>query len=154
MIPYEKRGCVISLDNSWRITVDHRMHITCCACAYQLLCKRTTVVVRPKILTSSTTYTMFFNNISVIFQQKEGESLTYDTPSFYLCFHIESLSNKKSNTSINTMPSSFWYFLMRSPVITYFIKLSSIRSKGRYLSLFTIITEKIFADFRSFLSQN
>ena len=97
---------------------------------------------------------MFFNNISVIFQQKEGESLTYDTPSFYLCFHIESLSNKKSNTSINTMPSSFWYFLMRSPVITYFIKLSSIRSKGRYLSLFTIITEKIFADFRNFLSQN
>ena len=83
MIPYVKRGCVISLDNSWRITVDHRMHITCCACAYQLLCKRTTVVVRPKILTSSTTYTMFFNNISVIFQQKEGESLTYDTPSFF-----------------------------------------------------------------------
>jgi len=131
------------------------MHITCCACAYQLLCKRTTAVVRPKILTFSTTYTMFFNNISVIFQQKEGESLTYDTPSFlfYLSFHIESLSNKKSNTSINTMPSSFWYFLMRSPVITYFIKLSSIRSKGRYLSLFTIITEKIFADFRNFLSQ-
>ena len=30
------------------------------------------------------------------------------------------------------MPSSFWYFLMMSPVITYFIKLSSIRSKGRY----------------------
>ena len=86
MIPYEKRGCVISLDNSWRITVDHRMHITCCACAYQLLCKRTTVVVRPKILSFSTTYTMFFNNISVIFQQKEGESLTYDTPSFLFLF--------------------------------------------------------------------
>ena len=130
------------------------MHITCCAFAYQLLCKRTTAVVRPKILTFSTTYTMFFNNISVIFQQKEGESLTYDTPSFYLCFHIESLSNKKSNTSINTMPSSFWYFLMMLPVITYFIKLSSIRSKGGCLSLFTILTEKIFADFRIFLSQN
>ena len=84
MIPYEKRGCVISLDNSWRITVDHRMHITCCACAYQLLCKRTTVVVRPKILTSSTTYTMFFNNISVIFQQKEGESLIMTHPLFLM----------------------------------------------------------------------
>ena len=34
------------------------------------------------------------------------------------------------------MPSSFWYFLMMSPVITYFIKLSSIRSKGRYFSAF------------------
>ena len=64
------------------------MHITCCACAYQLLCKRTTVVVRPKILTFSTTYTMFFNNISVMFQQKEGESLTYDTPSLYCCFYM------------------------------------------------------------------
>ena len=55
-------GCAISLDNSWRITVDHRMHITCCACAYQLLCKRTTAVVRPKILTVSTTYPISFNN--------------------------------------------------------------------------------------------
>ena len=34
------------------------------------------------------------------------------------------------------MPSSFWYFLMMSPVITYFIKLSPIRSKGRYFSAF------------------
>mgnify|MGYP003178109359 FL=1 len=125
------------------------MHITCCACAYQLLCKRTTAVVRPKILTFSTTYTMFFNNISsVIFQQKEGESLTYDTPSFlfYLNFHIESLSNKKSNTSINTMPSSFWYFLMRSPVITYFIKLSSIRSKEASSCFVFSLSGKLRAD--------
>ena len=56
--------------------------ITCCACAYQLLCKRTTAVVRPEILTVSPTYPMFSTNISVIFQQQEeGESLTYDTPS-------------------------------------------------------------------------
>ena len=47
MIPYEKRGCVISLDNSWRITVDHRMHITCCA----------------------TEDTNFLNNIYYVFQQ-------------------------------------------------------------------------------------
>ena len=124
------------------------MHISCCACAYQLLCKRTTAVVRPKILTFSTTYTMFFNNISVIFQQKEGESLTYDTPSFlfYLNFHIESLSNKKSNTSINTMPSSFWYFLMRSPVITYFIKLSSIRIKEASSCFVFSLSGKLRAD--------
>ena len=57
-----QRGCVISLDNSWCITVDHRMHNRCCACAYQLLCKRTTAVVRPKILTISTTYPIFSNN--------------------------------------------------------------------------------------------
>ena len=75
MIPYEKRGCVISLDNSWRITVDHRMHNSWCACAYQLLCKRTTAVVRPEILTISTTYPIFSNNISYLFQQQEeGES--------------------------------------------------------------------------------
>ena len=62
-------GCVISLNNSWRITVDHRMHITCCACAYQLLCKRTTAVVRPKIQTASTTYPSSSNNIFLLFQQ-------------------------------------------------------------------------------------
>ena len=27
----KKRGCVISLDNSWCITVDHRLHNRCCA---------------------------------------------------------------------------------------------------------------------------
>ena len=74
----KKRGCVISLDNSWCITVDHRMHNRYCACAYQLLCKRTTAVVRPKILTISTTYPIFSNNISYLFQQlqqqEEGES--------------------------------------------------------------------------------
>ena len=64
------------------ITTDMRMHTSCCACAYQLLCKRTTAVVRPMILTISKTYPIFSNNISYIFQQKEGESLTHDSPSF------------------------------------------------------------------------
>ncbi|MQN84890.1 hypothetical protein F7D74_13095 [Prevotella copri] len=45
------------------------MHISCCACAYQLLCKRTTAVVRPEILTVSTTYSISSNNISYLFQQ-------------------------------------------------------------------------------------
>ncbi|MQO91754.1 hypothetical protein F7D31_03555 [Prevotella copri] len=59
------------------------MHNRCCACAYQLLCKRTTAVVRPKILTVSTTYPISssnmlslpttypisFSNISCLFQQ-------------------------------------------------------------------------------------
>ena len=110
-----KRGCVIRLDISWRITVDHRMHITCCACAQQLICKRTTAVVRAKILTVSTTYTMFFNNISVIFQQKEGESLTYDTPSlmvlssFYInspaIYSFYSSENQSRRFSIPACPS-------------------------------------------------
>ena len=71
------------LNNSWRITAVHRMHISCCACAYQLLCERTTAVVRPKILTVSKTYPIFSNKISYIFQQEEGESLTYDSPSWF-----------------------------------------------------------------------
>ncbi len=58
------------------------MHITCCAYAYQLLCKRTTAVVRPKIQTASTTYPISSNNIFLLFQQQEkGESLIYDTSS-------------------------------------------------------------------------
>ena len=64
-----QRGGVISLNYSWRITVDLRMHITCCANAYQLICKRTTAVVRPEILTNSKTYTIFSNNLYYVFQQ-------------------------------------------------------------------------------------
>ena len=82
-----QRGGVISLNYSWRIAADLRMHITCCASAYQLLCKRTTAVVRPEILTNSkiilsylTTYTMFSNNISVTFQQKRVNHLLMTHP--------------------------------------------------------------------------
>ena len=64
-----QREGVISLNYSWRITVDLRMHITCCASAYQLICKRTTAVVRPEILTNSKTYTIFSNNLYYVFQQ-------------------------------------------------------------------------------------
>ncbi|MQN45101.1 hypothetical protein F7D79_01935 [Prevotella copri] len=45
------------------------MHNRCCACAYQLLCKRTTAVVRPEILTVSTTYPISSNNLFCLFQQ-------------------------------------------------------------------------------------
>ena len=75
------------------------MHITCCASAYQLLCKRTTAVVRPEILTNSKTYTILSNNLYYVFQQhisniptKKGESFTYDTPS---------LLNQTHNLSYN-----------------------------------------------------
>ena len=37
--------------------------------AYQLLCKRTTAVVRPEILTISKTYVIFSNNIYYLFRQ-------------------------------------------------------------------------------------
>ena len=62
-------GVSLSFDYSWRITVGQRMHNSCCACAYQLLCKRTTAVVRPTILTVSTTYSIFSDNFSYLFQQ-------------------------------------------------------------------------------------
>ena len=62
-------GGAISLDNSWCITDGQRMHNSCCACAYQLLCKRTTAVVRSKKLTVSTTYPISSNNISYLIQQ-------------------------------------------------------------------------------------
>ena len=47
------------------------LHNSRCACAYQLLCKRTTAVVRPEILTISITYPISSNNISYLFQQQE-----------------------------------------------------------------------------------
>ena len=62
-------GGAVSLDNSWCTTVGQRMHNSCCACAYQLLCKRTTAVVRPKILIVSITSAISSNNFSYLFQQ-------------------------------------------------------------------------------------
>ncbi len=44
------------------------MHISCCASAYQLLCKRTTAVVRPEILNNSEIYPVFSDNISLIYE--------------------------------------------------------------------------------------
>lgn len=82
-----QRGGVISLNYSWRITVDLRMHITCCASAYQLLCKRTTAVVRPEILTNSKTYTIFSNNLYYVFQQ-----------------HISNIPTNKKEWIINLCP--------------------------------------------------
>ena len=47
------------------------MHNSCCACAYQLLCKRTTAVVRPEIPTVSITSAISFSNFSYLFQQQD-----------------------------------------------------------------------------------
>ena len=46
-----------------------RMHNRCCASAYQLLCKRTTAVVRSTEPTFSITNTIFSNNFIRLFQQ-------------------------------------------------------------------------------------
>ena len=46
-----------------------RMHNRCCASAYQLLCKRTTAVVRPKELIPPITYTVFSDNFIYLFRQ-------------------------------------------------------------------------------------
>ena len=62
------------------------------------------------------------------------------------CVYTDSLSSKKSNTSMNTMPASFWYFLMMSPVITYFIKLSSIRNREASSCCIFSLSSKLRAD--------
>ena len=46
-----------------------RMHNRCCASAYQLLCKRTTAVVRLEILTSPKTDINLSGNFSYMFLQ-------------------------------------------------------------------------------------
>ena len=75
-------GGAISLDNSWCITDGQRMHNSCCACAYQLLCKRTTAVVRPKIQTLSTTDTISINNRFYLHQQQIQSLPATDSISF------------------------------------------------------------------------
>ena len=49
---------------------------------------------------------MFSNNISVIFQQKEGESLTYDTPSRYLEFYCHNILFNEKQSAVNKVPLS------------------------------------------------
>ena len=53
----------------YRPSAGLRMHNTCCASAYQLLCKRTTAVVRPTELTSPGTYTIYSDNFICLFRQ-------------------------------------------------------------------------------------
>ena len=72
------------------------MHNSCCACAYQLLCKRTTAVVRPKILTVSTTYPISSNNISYLIQQHILSHLT--------TYPISSNNKKRVNHKLMTHP--------------------------------------------------
>lgn len=69
------RGCVISLNNSWRITIDHRMHNSCCAAEDTDCLNNISYLFQQHILTLPTTYSSSSNNISLLIQQQEkGES--------------------------------------------------------------------------------
>ncbi|MQN52044.1 hypothetical protein F7D81_07760 [Prevotella copri] len=50
-------------------TAGLQAHNTCCASAYQLICKRTTAVVRLTEVTFPATYTYCSNNLSYLFRQ-------------------------------------------------------------------------------------
>ena len=67
-----------------------RMHNRCCASAYQVLCKRTTPVVRPTELTSPITYTIFSDNFICLFRQLlpySAISFPYSVNSFNCILH-------------------------------------------------------------------
>ena len=70
-----------------------RMHNRCCASAYQLLCKRTTAVVRPTELTSPITYTIFSDNFICLFRQL----LPYSAIVSYACVHLLKLFMCRKN---------------------------------------------------------
>ena len=65
LIKFQRSGWIVS----YRPSAGLRMHNTCCASAYQLLCKRTTAVVRPTELTSPGTYTIYSDNFICLFRQ-------------------------------------------------------------------------------------
>ena len=70
-----------------------RMHNRCCASAYQLLCKRTTAVVRPTEPTSSITNTIFSDNFIRLFRQL----LPYSAIVSYACVHLLKLFMCRKN---------------------------------------------------------
>ena len=53
----------------YRTTRETRAHNTCCATAYQLLCKRTSAVVRCKNLHLPCTFTIFSSNFLYMFRR-------------------------------------------------------------------------------------
>ncbi len=65
LIKFQRGGWIVS----YRPSAGLRMHNACCASAYQLLCKRTTAVVRPTELTSPGTYTIYSDNFICLFRQ-------------------------------------------------------------------------------------
>ena len=65
LIKFQRGSWIVS----YRPSAGLRMHNRCCASAYQLLCKRTTAVVRPTELTSPGTYTIFSDNFICLFRQ-------------------------------------------------------------------------------------
>ena len=65
LIKFQRGSWIVS----YRPSAGVRMHNTCCASAYQLLCKRTTAVVRPTELTSPGTYTIYSDNFICLFRQ-------------------------------------------------------------------------------------
>ena len=78
---------------SMRPSAGLRMHNSCCASAYQLLCKRTTAVVRPTELTSPKTYTIFSDNFICLFRQL----LPYSTIVSYACVYLFKLFMCRKN---------------------------------------------------------
>ena len=70
-----------------------RMHNRCCASAYQLLCKRTTPVVRPTEPTSSITNTIFSDNFIRLFRQLHPYSAIVS----YACVHLLKLFMCRKN---------------------------------------------------------
>ena len=70
-----------------------RMHNTCCVSAYQLLCKRTTAVVRPTELTSPKTYTFFSDNFICLFRQLLPYSAIVSYALFFDIIRFRALNN-------------------------------------------------------------
>ena len=68
-----------------RISAVMQAHNSCCATDDTDCTNNLYYLFQQLILSHSTTYPTSFNNISyIIQQQQEGESLTNDSPSFYL----------------------------------------------------------------------
>ena len=65
LIKFQRGSWIVS----YRPSAGLRMHNTCCASAYQLLCKRTTAVVRPTELISPITYIIFSDNFICLFRK-------------------------------------------------------------------------------------
>ena len=84
-----------------RTTRGQRLHTTCCALAYQLLCKRTSAVVRLKELHFTKTEPTFSGNFSYLFRRlPKHSSASFPTNNTYIPYRKQT----KSPFTLKSLP--------------------------------------------------
>ncbi len=123
-----------------------RMHNRCCASAYQLLCKRTTAVVRPTELTSPITYSIFSDNFICLFRQLLPYSAIVSYAHNRCCASAYQLLCKRTTAVVRPteLTSPITYSIFSDNFICLFRQLLPYSAIVSYALSFDIIRLRVF----------